>query len=93
MQVVCSRDNPGLHHIQDFYQNRSDLGLITGDIIYPNGEPWNYHYNYFYPYALFKRKANLLILIGFILVWLYGGWPLAILITSFDGAVNVIFEA
>jgi len=32
-------------------------------------------------YALFKQKIWLITLLGFIFVWLYGGWPLAILIT------------
>jgi len=32
-------------------------------------------------YALFKQKTWLITLLGFIFVWLYGGWPLAILIT------------
>jgi len=32
-------------------------------------------------YALFKQKKWLMALLGFIFIWLYGGWPLAILIT------------
>ena len=31
-------------------------------------------------YALFKEKTWLLFILGFIYVWLYGGWPLALLI-------------
>lgn len=43
-------------------------------------------------YALFNRQAKLLILIGFILVWLYGGWPLAILITLIYWLADFIYN-
>ena len=31
-------------------------------------------------YAMFKQKTWLMALLGFVFVWLYGGWPLAIII-------------
>ena len=36
---------------------------------------------WFFIYALLNRKALLAFFLSFIFVWLYGGWPLAILIT------------
>ena len=35
---------------------------------------------WFIIYALFKQKKYLSSILGFLFVWLYGGWPLAILI-------------
>src|SRR3989344_9604697 len=37
---------------------------------------------WFLIYALFAKKKSLLFILGFLYVWLYGGWPLAILITG-----------
>ena len=35
---------------------------------------------WFIIYALFEQKKGLSLILGFLFVWLYGGWPLAILI-------------
>jgi hypothetical protein len=44
-------------------------------------------------YALFKEKRWLMFSLGFIFVWLYGGWPLAILISLLYFLSQKIFVA
>lgn len=47
---------------------------------------------WFFIYALIERKAWLLFILSFIFVWLYGGWPLAILIALIYLAVDVVYK-
>ena len=43
-------------------------------------------------YALYQKKYKLLAVLGFIYVWLYGGWPLAIFIFILYWLANQIYD-
>jgi hypothetical protein len=43
-------------------------------------------------FALIKRKIWLTVVLGFVFVWLYGGWPLAILITLIYFIAEKIYQ-